>query len=106
MVKTGSGHWAFVFAGLTLFSVVFVGFNEVTLILGLFTGYFFGVSSPESRMNAAFATHLNKSKVFTPYGKLMPQNESDKMKRYNDNLDAIEVMKKMNPSFLQNQEEE
>ena len=99
MVKTGSGHWAFVFAGLTLFSVVFVGFNEVTLILGLFTGYFFGVSSPESRMNAAFATHLNSAKIY-PKNDFNIQTEMNKVNPY-----LHDVMGSFNSS-LQKQEEE
>jgi len=63
MVKTGAGSWALIFSGLTLFGVIYSGFNEATLILSLFTGYFFGVSSPESKMNAAFATHLQGAKM-------------------------------------------
>jgi hypothetical protein len=105
MVKTGSAYWAILLAGTALLSIVWAGTSEVT-VLALLAGYFFGISSPESKMNAEFAKHLNNSKVYTPYGKLIPQSEFSKMKRYNENINAIEAMKKMNPSFFQNQEEE
>ena len=116
MVKTGSAYWAILLAGTALLSIVWAGTSEMTVILALLAGYFFGISPPESKMNAEFAKHLNKSNVFTPYGNLMPQNEFDKMKRYNDNYDSVSVMKKMDPylrdvmneiaSSVENQEEE
>ena len=114
MVKTGSAYWAILLAGTALLSIVWSGTSEITVILALLAGYFFGISSPESKMNAEFAKHLNKSNIFTPYGKLIPQNDFDKMKRYNENYDPVSEMKKMNlhsmmdeiNSSIENQEEE
>ena len=114
MVKTGSAHWAILLAGTALLSIVWAGTSEITVILALLAGYFFGISSPESKMNAEFAKHLNNTKVYSRG--LIPQNEFDKMKRYNDNYDPASEMKKVNPylhsvmkeinSSIENQEEE
>ena len=93
MVKTGSAYWAILLAGTALLSIVWAGTNEVTVILALLAGYFFGISSPESKMNAEFAKHLNNSAVYSR-GQI-PQNNFDKMKRYNTNYDSVSVMNKM-----------
>lgn len=114
MVKTGSAYWAILLAGTALLSIVWAGTNELTVILALLAGYFFGISSPESKMNAEFAKHLNNSKMYSKG--LIPQNEFDKMKRYNNKHDPASEMKKMNPYLrrqylptepsIKNQEEE
>ena len=93
MVKTGSAYWAILLAGTALLSIVWAGTSEMTVILALLAGYFFGISSPESKMNAEFAKHLNNSTVYSRG--LIPQNDFDKMKRYNDNHNPASVMKKM-----------
>ena len=43
-------------------------------------------------MNAEFAKHLNNSAVYSR-GQI-PQNNFDKMKRYNTNYDSVSVMNK------------
>ncbi len=65
MVKTGSAYWAILLAGTALLSIVWAGTSEVTVILALLAGYFFGISSPESKMNAEFAKHMNASALRT-----------------------------------------
>lgn len=63
MVKTGSAYWAILLAGTALLSIVWAGTSEVTVILALLAGYFLGISSPESKMNAEFARHLNNNSL-------------------------------------------
>lgn len=65
MVKTGSAYWAILLAGTALFSIVWAGTSEITVIFALLAGYFFGISSPESKMNAEFAKHMNASNVYS-----------------------------------------
>lgn len=65
MVKTGSAYWAILLAGTALLSIVWAGTSEITVILALLAGYFFGISSPESKMNAEFAKHMNASNVYS-----------------------------------------
>lgn len=103
MVKTGSAYWAILLAGTALLSIVWAGTSEVTVILALLAGYFFGISSPESKMNAEFAKHLNSSSVYSRG--YVPSNDFDKMKRYNDNYNPVSVMKNKNPHFFNKEEE-
>ena len=56
-MKTSSGYFGMFTLTAFLVSIVFFGMNIPAFFLAFLSGYFFGTSSPESKMNAEFA-HL------------------------------------------------
>ena len=56
-MKTTAGTYAVISIGVFLASILAFGLNPISTVLAFLSGYFFGISSPESKMNAEFA-HL------------------------------------------------
>lgn len=61
-MKTTAGTYAVISIGVFLASVLAFGLNPISTVLAFLSGYFFGISSPESKMNAEYAKLMVRSK--------------------------------------------
>lgn len=64
-MKTSAGNYAIITLVALLSSIVLFGITIPSLFLAFLSGYFLGISSPESKMNAEYAKLMagNESKT-------------------------------------------
>ena len=64
-MKTSAGTYAVVTFCIFLSTVIAFGLTAPSVVLAFLAGYFFGISAPESKLNAEYAKLMVRSKEIT-----------------------------------------
>jgi len=66
-MKTSAGNYAILLSVAFLISMVYFGLTLFSLFFVFLSGYFFGVSSPESNLNAEYAKIMSGHNPYMSY---------------------------------------
>jgi hypothetical protein len=71
-MKTSASNYGIILLIMFLISMVYFGLTLFSLLFVFLSGYFFGVSSPESNLNAEYAKIMSGSNPYMSYQSEFP----------------------------------